>query len=279
MKTKHVIYLIGIAIISLCMGCDSSEDPKPMLPMLSVDSLVTINEGEQAKISIYLDRASEDTIRVYASTIDETAIAGEDYNEFITPQQIEFIPGDTVEYIFVESILDDVEEEKESFTIILSDAENATISDQSGIIDLQNITKPIAYYMMALIDNVSWRAMTSGFFYAAYNTSVFSIAGYGIDGDSQISFLLGNEVEVGKMIISTDNFAQDEATVTYTPNFYSGGINMHIYGGINSTTGELVIEEVNEEKGYVKGTFEFNAKDDLGQSVNVSNGSFLVPIE
>ncbi|NEO68810.1 Calx-beta domain-containing protein [Moorena sp. SIO3H5] len=107
---------------------------------------VSLKEDEQkAVFTITLSPPSEQTVSVYYETQDGTAKAPGDYTA-IPKTLLEFDPGETTKEIEVTVNSDDVVENNETFTILLSNAVNADIADPVGvgtIIDTTNTIDPL----------------------------------------------------------------------------------------------------------------------------------------
>ena len=108
---------------------------------------VSLKEDEQkAVFTITLSPPSEQTVSVYYETQDGTAKAPGDYTA-IPKTLLEFDPGETTKEIEVTVNSDDVvDENNETFTLVLSNAVNADIADPVGvgtIIDTTNTIDPL----------------------------------------------------------------------------------------------------------------------------------------
>ena len=102
-------------------------------PVISVsDASATEGPGAHAEVVITLSKASDQPVTVDYRTQDGTAIAPGDYHETDPAIQLTFNPGETTKSVFV-GIVDDSElEPTETFSVVLSDATNATIDDGTG---------------------------------------------------------------------------------------------------------------------------------------------------
>ena len=106
-------------------------------PALSISD-ATVTEGNTAIFTVSLNNASQTAITVDLATADGTAIAGgtagigtDDYTAVTTT--LTFAAGQTFQLVTVTTINDPVYEGTETFTVNLSGAVNATISDNQGI--------------------------------------------------------------------------------------------------------------------------------------------------
>ncbi|WP_366664729.1 Calx-beta domain-containing protein [Moorena sp. SIO3E8] len=116
---------------------------------LTIDD-VSLKEPEEnqdetfAVFTVTLSPPSEQTVTVNYQTQDGTAKAGQDYAE--TSGTLEFATGETTKEIEVTVNSDDVVENNETFTLVLSNAVNAEIADPVGvgtIIDTTNTIDPL----------------------------------------------------------------------------------------------------------------------------------------
>ncbi|ACK71587.1 Na-Ca exchanger/integrin-beta4 [Gloeothece citriformis PCC 7424] len=106
----------------------------PSLPSLSIDD-VSINENNNAVLTVSLSSPSTQTVSVNFVTADDTAIAGQDYNSL--SGTLSFNPGETSKTIIIETINDQIYEPlSESYSINLSNVQNATLGDSQGIVTI-----------------------------------------------------------------------------------------------------------------------------------------------
>jgi len=124
-------------------------------PGVSIDdvSIVEGDEGlQQIEFTVSLAQASGKTISVDYSSVDGTAIAGEDYQA--TSGTLTFEPGETSKTITVDVVGDTLDEPDEAFSIQLANLVNASATDDIGtgtIID-DDVTVP---EIAIAIDDVS----------------------------------------------------------------------------------------------------------------------------
>ncbi|NUT47113.1 MAG: hyalin [Saccharothrix sp.] len=104
------------------------------VPGLSVDD-VTVHEGDAgaapATFTVSLDRPSPSTVTVGFTTADGTAAAPADYAA--TAGTVTFAPGETTKPVPVPVVGDVVDELAEAFTVTLSAADGAAITDAVGV--------------------------------------------------------------------------------------------------------------------------------------------------
>ncbi|MCP4427363.1 MAG: hypothetical protein GY803_22985, partial [Chloroflexi bacterium] len=108
----------------------SNDDP----PLLTISD-VSVDEGDSgstnAVFTISLSPSSSQTVTVDYETNDDTATAGSDYTA--VSDMLIFNPGQTTKTVSVSVNGDNVEEADETFTLDLSAAVNADISDSQGV--------------------------------------------------------------------------------------------------------------------------------------------------
>ena len=107
------------------VGTILDNDPLPTLSL----TRATATEGDAnpvtANVSVRLSAASDRSVIVNFTTVDETATAGNDYAA--TSGTLTFAPGETTKTIPVTIIPDLLDEANETFAVQISDATNATL--------------------------------------------------------------------------------------------------------------------------------------------------------
>lgn len=103
-------------------------------PSISIDD-VSLTEGnsnnKEFDFTVSLSNPSAQPVTVQYSTANSTATSGSDYTA-ASNQTVTFAPGETTKTITVMVAGDTTVESNETFTVGLSNATNATISDNSG---------------------------------------------------------------------------------------------------------------------------------------------------
>ena len=106
-------------------------------PSISIADLTTSDEaGVPHLVTVSLSAASSQSITVDFATANGTATATNDY--VATNGTLTFNPGDTSKTISVTIVQDTLAEVNETFTIGLSNASNASISDASGTVTISD---------------------------------------------------------------------------------------------------------------------------------------------
>ena len=99
------------------------------LPTLSIDD-VSATEGDPLTFTVTLSAASDETVTVVYATADDTGISPSDYTD--ASDTLTFAAGVTTQTITVATTEDTTVESSETITVLLSNATNATISDDTG---------------------------------------------------------------------------------------------------------------------------------------------------
>jgi hypothetical protein len=125
------------ALISQGVGIGTildNDNLTPLLPSLSIGD-VTVTEGDEgtqkANFAVRLSQASEQTVTAEFVTEDDTAKSSEDYES--QTGMITFAPGEVEKMIAVDIKGDRRYELTESFKVNLTNANNALISQGTGI--------------------------------------------------------------------------------------------------------------------------------------------------
>ena len=111
------------------------EAPPPPLPSLSIGDDST-EEGSTASFAVTLSPSSDREATVSYSTENGTAIAGQDYDT--KTGTLTFSAGTTRQTIEVRTSNDNVDEPEETFTVMLSGPNGATLQDDSGTGTIRN---------------------------------------------------------------------------------------------------------------------------------------------
>ncbi|MBN7795690.1 retention module-containing protein [Parahaliea mediterranea] len=114
-------------------------DPAP-LPSISIND-VTVVEGATAAVTLSLSAASDQPVTVQFASADGSAtVSGGDYDP--DSGTVTFAPGQTEVTILFGTNTDTFEEGVEQFLVNLSNATNATIADDQGIVTIVDGTEP-----------------------------------------------------------------------------------------------------------------------------------------
>ena len=105
-------------------------------PPVSVRDEVVDESAGTAVVPVILGAASASTITVGYTTVSGTATAGADFTA--VSGTLTFGAGETAHNIVVPIIDDSVAEQPETFTVVLSNPTNATISDDTGVVTIED---------------------------------------------------------------------------------------------------------------------------------------------
>ena len=109
---------------------DNDSDPDPVTPSISINN-VTVTEGQSMSFTVSLSESTSVSVSVAYQTQDDDAVAAQDY--LANSGVLIFSPGQTDQTITVTTLDDTLDESKENLDVLLSAANNATISDGTGV--------------------------------------------------------------------------------------------------------------------------------------------------
>ena len=117
-----------------------NDDPAPT-PSISIGNK-TVNENVgTATVQVCLSSAATQQVKVNFTTQNNTAIAGQDYTA--KSGMVTFQVGQTCKNIAINIIDDNNDENTENFRIILSNPQNATIADGTGVVTITDNDDPV----------------------------------------------------------------------------------------------------------------------------------------
>jgi beta-glucanase (GH16 family) len=131
------------AILFTTLGCSKPSGGGGTVqsdPAISIDDVSAFegNSGTSSfQFEVTLSHASSKTITVAYSTADGSAKQGQDYTA-ISNQTLTFQPNETSKTITVSVVADDIEEANDQFSVVLSNATNATIAKSTGVGTIKN---------------------------------------------------------------------------------------------------------------------------------------------
>ena len=100
------------------------------VPSLSIADAPAVEEGETARFAVRLSPASHQTVTVSYGTAGGTATEGTDYSR--AAGTLTFAPGDTEKTVLVPTREDTLDEADETFTVMLTGANGATLQDDTA---------------------------------------------------------------------------------------------------------------------------------------------------
>ena len=117
------------------------------LPVLAVaDARAKEGSDSTVDFAVTLDRPARGTVTVHYATADGSAKAGADYT--VTEGTLNFTPGDTEMTVSVPVLDDDIDENDETFTLVLRNAAGASFGDSKAIGTIEN-TDPLPQAWLA----------------------------------------------------------------------------------------------------------------------------------
>lgn len=154
MQAKALIpSIFAVLLLSACGqspqggGASSFLAPLPTAPTAPTMKITDFASPEGAasetntiRFRVALSPAADTAVSVDYHTIDISATAGTDYTA--ASGTVTFAPGQTEQFIDVTVMGDDTDEGKEQFTIILSNAQGATVHDGAAIGTIANDDAP-----------------------------------------------------------------------------------------------------------------------------------------
>ena len=123
-------------------GTIVDDDLVEGLPTLAIGDAPPVSEGAAAGFVVTLSPASEQVVRVSYRTQDDTAAAGLDYAA--ADGTLRFDPGETTRTIEVTTLVDELVEGPERFTVELSDSVAAVMTDATGVGTITEMAERIA---------------------------------------------------------------------------------------------------------------------------------------
>ena len=134
---KRIIYLLFILSFLGCKPKETLVTPDP--PTMSISSLALF-EGDVGtsnfSFKVNLSRATDQTVTVDFATLDGTAGAGTDY--IAKSGTLTFKPNVTEGVIDISVMTDTLKEPDETFSVVLSNPKNATITTGTGVATIRN---------------------------------------------------------------------------------------------------------------------------------------------
>ena len=191
---------------------------------LSIDD-VTVLEGfdgtSAAQLTVTLAPASTQTVTVAYATADGTALAGTDYNA--VSGTLTFEPGQTTQTISVDVIGDLEVEDDETFTVNLSQPNNAGLNDAQAVVTIQKDDTTLA------INDVQLSEGNSG-----STQMIFEVT---LSTPSTVAVTVDYATEDGPAIAGSD-YAATSGTLNFAPGETARTIAVEIFGDTDVESGE-----------------------------------------
>jgi len=139
-ESTETVTLTLVAKTGYSVGSPSSatgsivdDDVPPQLSIADV-TVTETNANQTVTISVTLSAPSNVAVTVTVTTVAGTALAGEDFTS--STRTLKFNPGVTQLNVSVTIVGDKVAEPMETLTVVLSNATNATIADDTGVVSV-----------------------------------------------------------------------------------------------------------------------------------------------
>jgi hypothetical protein len=128
-------FWISTALVLALLFAFTGVGAAQATPSITIND-VSVDEGDRgttnARFTVTLSSDSNQTVTVQFSTANDSATAGQDYTAQ-TSRTLTFDPRDRTESFTIEVLGDTTDESDERFFVNLTNATNATISDNQGI--------------------------------------------------------------------------------------------------------------------------------------------------
>ncbi len=275
MKIISRLILLMVFIFSL-NSCSEDDTPTISLPKLLITD-AEANEGKPLIFTVTLSEPSEKDVTFNYITQDISTSAS-DYSQVLDEKMVTLAPGETSVTIKINAYADNIEEDDETFKVVIFDAVNATIEKSDGFGTIKNVLK-INHYMTAKVGNQQWSAMTGGGFFGV-SFSGKNLSGFGTDYKSYLSISFENEVTGPNTFTTHDSFwtmDENNIVVTYYPQ-YSTGTDNYYRSEIGG--GELTITKYDLVNNIVEGNFSFVLKFyGTDEKLSITEGKFSIAIE
>ena len=199
------------------------DETPPSLPSLSINN-VSLEEGNEDNtefsFTVSLSEASTETVTVDYATADDSAIAGQDY--IATNGTLTFEPGVREQTLIVQITGDTEVEEDENFSVNLSNASGATISENQGTATITN--DDFAPEPTLSIDDISLAEGNDG------NTNFTFTVSLSEASDETITVDYATEDDSA---IAGQDYIANNGTLTFEPGETEQTISVLVEGDIN----------------------------------------------
>ncbi len=136
---RPLVLIFSIPLLVFSLGSCNEEESTP--PQLSIPDSLSVAEGtgtqQKVIVTLTLNASPPEPVTVEWSTLDGTAMAGEDYIARTEVTTV-FQQGETERTEEVMLVPDDLYEEEKEFSIVMSGVKNATLERTTCIVTIQN---------------------------------------------------------------------------------------------------------------------------------------------
>ena len=141
---KYIFFFLSIITISCSKTGGKTEQPTPVASINGV-SLPEGNSGSSSfEFTLSLSNAASKPVTVTYSTLEGTAKGGEDFTA-ATNQSVTFQPDETQKKIILTIVADEIKEDDETLTMMLTGATNATILQHTAAVTIINDDTKISF--------------------------------------------------------------------------------------------------------------------------------------
>ena len=258
------------------------------VPQLTIADATADEDARSLAFEVAIDAVSSAEVRASWATAGVTATAGADYTE--SSGTVVFTPGTTSLTVTVPILSDDLDEDDETFTVTLSDAEHAELADDEATGTITDDDEAPALTLNApasaategeddnlaftvTLEPASGREVTVS--YATSDGTAVSPADFtAAAGDASLTFAPGDTTKTVTVPIVDDTLDEDDETFTVTLSDPTGAT---VAAG--SATGtitddddppELGVEDVTASEDAGNLTFTVTLEAASGRAVTVS---------
>ncbi|MDP3461415.1 MAG: family 16 glycosylhydrolase [Bacteroidales bacterium] len=138
MKKIFFLFTLTLAMVAISGSCTKSEE---VIPELNLPESVIISEGTEtqniALITFTLSQKAENEVVIKWSTIDGTAVQGEDY-EGHTDVNMTFAKGETEKTVEIAILTNDIHGEDKTFSVIITNVKNAKLGNSQCVVTIED---------------------------------------------------------------------------------------------------------------------------------------------
>ncbi|MEC4987821.1 MAG: Calx-beta domain-containing protein, partial [Oscillatoria sp. PMC 1068.18] len=182
------------------------DDDDAVTPQISIDD-ITVNETDgNAVFTVTLDTASSQEITVNFATNDGSAISPDDYTS--DTGSVTFAAGETIATITIPVINDTLDENNETFSVSLSNADNAAIADDTGtatIVD-DDVTSAIVSISPATISQNEGDSGTTLYIYQVT-----------LSADPSQPVIVNYSTNDGTATVADGDYNDNDGSLTFNP--------------------------------------------------------------
>jgi hypothetical protein len=253
-----------------------NDDVAPIVTITAPASLPEGNTGvSQANFVVSLADPSGKPVTVNYSTVDGTALAGEDYTAQLN-QTLTFAPGETQKTIAIDVLGDTKRENDETFSVKLTSATDATLSDPNGVsatVTIQNDDQPPAISILNTTQNKlegdSGTTNPNTFDITLSNASDQVIT-------VQYDALDGNLAQGANATLADNDFEATSSTVTFNPGETKKTVTVNVKGDSNKEQDESYLVKLsNSTNATIASDTAIGViqNDDSSPAISITNGS------